>query len=207
VAPTRSMTMASLRFALDHLVNKFEMYWLNGLLKKKSSFSLLKIAKLALESFSYNFYRTCTYDDIGICVLQWHGVIFWRVATNYGRVDGILQVCTKRICLSLCLAIVINIILSETMIYFTIKQVHSFKKVHMILFCVIEVSVFISTVTRTQCKTNTIPILMHHMRISTDQVSSVVLRQKKLKSKNCKNCKRAEKTKYCPWNWAKSVEG
>jgi hypothetical protein len=25
--------------------------------------------------------------------------------------------------------------------------------------------------------------------------------------KNCKTCKKAEKTKYCPWNWAKSVEG
>jgi hypothetical protein len=31
-----------------------------------------------------------------------------------------------------------------------------------------------------KCKTNTIPILMHQMRISTNQVSSVVLRPKKL---------------------------
>jgi hypothetical protein len=33
-----------------------------------------------------------------------------------------------------------------------------------------------------QCKTNTIQIFMHQMRISTNQVSSVVLRPKKLKS-------------------------
>jgi hypothetical protein len=33
-----------------------------------------------------------------------------------------------------------------------------------------------------ECKINTIPILMHQMRISTNQVSSVVLRPKKLKS-------------------------
>jgi hypothetical protein len=32
-----------------------------------------------------------------------------------------------------------------------------------------------------ECKTNTIPILMHQMRISTNQVSSVVLRPKTLK--------------------------
>jgi hypothetical protein len=31
-----------------------------------------------------------------------------------------------------------------------------------------------------QCKTNTIPILMHQMRISTTKVSSVILRPKKL---------------------------
>ena len=31
-----------------------------------------------------------------------------------------------------------------------------------------------------KCKTNTLPILMHQMRISTNQVSSVVLRPKKL---------------------------
>jgi hypothetical protein len=33
-----------------------------------------------------------------------------------------------------------------------------------------------------KCKTNTIPILMHQMRISTNQVSSVMLKSKKLKS-------------------------
>jgi hypothetical protein len=51
-----------------------------------------------------------------------------------------------------------------------------------------------------QCKTNTIPILMHQMRISTNKVSSVVLRPKKLeirKKKFGQNCKRAEKTKQC----------
>jgi hypothetical protein len=31
-----------------------------------------------------------------------------------------------------------------------------------------------------ECKTNTLPILMHQMRISTFQVSSVMLRSKKL---------------------------
>jgi hypothetical protein len=33
-----------------------------------------------------------------------------------------------------------------------------------------------------KCKTNTIPILMHHMRISTNEVSSVVLSPKSWKS-------------------------
>jgi hypothetical protein len=33
-----------------------------------------------------------------------------------------------------------------------------------------------------ECKTNTLPILMHQMRISTTQVSSVMLRSKKLES-------------------------
>jgi hypothetical protein len=48
-------------------------------------------------------------------------------------------------------------------------------------------------------KTNTIPIFMHRMRISTTEVSSVVLRPKKLEIRktNCENCIRAEKTKYC----------
>ena len=32
------------------------------------------------------------------------------------------------------------------------------------------------------CKTNTIPILMHHMHISTNEVSSVVLSPKSWKS-------------------------
>jgi hypothetical protein len=48
-----------------------------------------------------------------------------------------------------------------------------------------------------KCKTNTIPILMHQMRIS-NEVSSVVLGPKKLEirgKKDCENCKRAgEKT-------------
>jgi hypothetical protein len=36
--------------------------------------------------------------------------------------------------------------------------------------------------TKMKCKTNTIPILMHQMRISTNQVSSVVLTPKKLEN-------------------------
>jgi hypothetical protein len=32
-----------------------------------------------------------------------------------------------------------------------------------------------------ECKTNTLPILMHQMRISTTKVTSVMLRSKKLK--------------------------
>jgi hypothetical protein len=35
-----------------------------------------------------------------------------------------------------------------------------------------------------KCKTNTIPILMRQMRILTNQVSSVVLRPKKLEIRN-----------------------
>jgi hypothetical protein len=35
-----------------------------------------------------------------------------------------------------------------------------------------------------KCKTNTLSILMHQMRISTNQVSSVVLRPKKLEIGN-----------------------
>jgi hypothetical protein len=34
------------------------------------------------------------------------------------------------------------------------------------------------------CKTNTLPILMHQMRISTNKVSSVMLRPKKLEIRN-----------------------
>jgi hypothetical protein len=47
-----------------------------------------------------------------------------------------------------------------------------------------------------KCKTNTIPILMHQMRISTNQVSSVVFWPKKLgiRNNNCENCTRAEKS-------------
>jgi hypothetical protein len=48
-----------------------------------------------------------------------------------------------------------------------------------------------------KCKTNTIPILMHQMRISTTTVSSVVLRPKKLEiRKTLWNCIWAERTKY-----------
>jgi hypothetical protein len=45
------------------------------------------------------------------------------------------------------------------------------------------------------CKTNGIPMLMHQMSISTNKVSSVMLRPKKrCKSKNkCANVKRAGK--------------
>ena len=35
-----------------------------------------------------------------------------------------------------------------------------------------------------QCKTNTLTILMHQMRISTTKVSSVMLRSKKLESED-----------------------
>jgi DNA-binding transcriptional regulator GbsR (MarR family) len=46
-------------------------------------------------------------------------------------------------------------------------------------------------------KTNTIPILMHQMHISTNQVSSVVLRPKKLEiRKIVKTVKEPRKTKY-----------
>jgi hypothetical protein len=37
-----------------------------------------------------------------------------------------------------------------------------------------------------KCKTNTLPILIHQMRISTNQVSSVMLRSKKLKCETVK---------------------
>ena len=42
-----------------------------------------------------------------------------------------------------------------------------------------------------KCKVNTIPIFMHQMRISTNEVSSVVLGPKKLEveNKNCEKCK------------------
>jgi hypothetical protein len=48
-----------------------------------------------------------------------------------------------------------------------------------------------------KCKTITILILMHQMRIPTNfKVSSVIFRPKKLEIRiNCENCKRAEKTK------------
>ena len=48
-----------------------------------------------------------------------------------------------------------------------------------------------------KCKTNMIPILMHQMRILTNQVSSVVLRPKVGNPKNCNKCEGAEKTIYC----------
>jgi hypothetical protein len=41
------------------------------------------------------------------------------------------------------------------------------------------------------CKTNTLPILMHQMRISTNQVSSVMLRSKNLEIQKMWNCERA----------------
>jgi hypothetical protein len=46
-----------------------------------------------------------------------------------------------------------------------------------------------------RCKTNTRPILMHQMRISTTSVSSVVLRPKKLeiRKRNREKCIRGEK--------------
>jgi hypothetical protein len=57
------------------------------------------------------------------------------------------------------------------------------------------------------CKTNTIPILLHPMRISTNQVSSVVLRPKKLEiRKIVKTVKEPKTPNTVPWNWAKSVE-
>jgi hypothetical protein len=45
----------------------------------------------------------------------------------------------------------------------------------------------------TKCKTNTIPTLIHQMHIWTNQVSSVVLRPKRLEiqNKNCENCIKA----------------
>jgi hypothetical protein len=47
-----------------------------------------------------------------------------------------------------------------------------------------------------KCKTKTILILMHQICISTNQVSSVVIRSKKLENreKKCDNCERADKT-------------
>jgi hypothetical protein len=48
-----------------------------------------------------------------------------------------------------------------------------------------------------EMKANTLPIWMHQMRISTTQVSSVMLRSKKLEIRTkCENCKsRRMKTK------------
>jgi hypothetical protein len=60
-----------------------------------------------------------------------------------------------------------------------------------------------------ECKTNTLPNLMHRMRISTTQVSIVMLRSKKLKiqKQNVKNERDVGwKSKRVPWNWAKSVK-
>jgi hypothetical protein len=49
---------------------------------------------------------------------------------------------------------------------------------------------------------------MHQMRISTNQVSLVVLRQKKLEIlKIVKNVKGRKNPNTVPWNWAKYVEG
>jgi hypothetical protein len=50
---------------------------------------------------------------------------------------------------------------------------------------------------------------MHQMRISTNQVSSVVLRPKSWKSekKNWENCKGTEKTKYCAMKLSQIREG
>jgi hypothetical protein len=59
------------------------------------------------------------------------------------------------------------------------------------------------------CKTNTLPSLMHRMHISTTQVSTVMLRSKKLKiqKQNVKNERDVGwKPKRVPWNWAKSVK-
>jgi hypothetical protein len=50
-------------------------------------------------------------------------------------------------------------------------------------------------------KTNMIPILMHQMRISTNQVSSVVLRPRKLEiRKIVKTIKEPKKSNTVPWN-------
>ena len=60
---------------------------------------------------------------------------------------------------------------------------------------------------------------MHQMRISTNEVSSVVLRpkeleiqkknkkQKKQKKNIVKSVKEPKKLNTGPWNWTKSVEG
>jgi hypothetical protein len=52
-----------------------------------------------------------------------------------------------------------------------------------------------------QCKTNTISILMHKMRISTTPVSPMVLRPKKLgirkKCEYCKTAKEIKQSEYC----------
>jgi hypothetical protein len=52
-----------------------------------------------------------------------------------------------------------------------------------------------------KCETNTIPILMHQIHISTNWVSSVKLKPKKLEIRiHCENCKRAwgkNKTTEC----------
>jgi hypothetical protein len=50
-----------------------------------------------------------------------------------------------------------------------------------VLNLTLQSSTFLFYVVRyVSCKTNTLPILMHQMRISTTQVSSVMLRSKKL---------------------------
>jgi hypothetical protein len=61
-----------------------------------------------------------------------------------------------------------------------------------------------------KCKTNTLAILMHQILILTTQVSSVMLRWKKLEiwKKNVKTERAvAWKSYRVPWKWAKSVEG
>jgi hypothetical protein len=70
-----------------------------------------------------------------------------------------------------------------------------------------------------KCKCNTLTIFMHQMCISTPQISSAVLRSKKLEIQNKtkkkqqkkkqqrENCKNCLMTTRVPWNWAKSVEG
>jgi hypothetical protein len=52
-----------------------------------------------------------------------------------------------------------------------------------------------------KCKTNIIPILMHQMHISTDQVSAVELGPKKLEiRKILKTVKEPSKPNTVPWN-------
>jgi hypothetical protein len=52
-----------------------------------------------------------------------------------------------------------------------------------------------------KCKTNTIPILMHQMRMSTNQVSSVVLRPKKVEIRKIVNAaKEPKKPNTVLWN-------
>jgi hypothetical protein len=50
---------------------------------------------------------------------------------------------------------------------------------------------------------------MHQMRISTNQVSLVMLRSKKLEIQKMWNCDGSsdENQNRVPWDWAKSVEG
>jgi hypothetical protein len=63
------------------------------------------------------------------------------------------------------------------LLHFNIEINSLFKKKHRIILCF-----------SWRCKTNTLPILMHQMRISTTQVSSVMLRSQKLeiRKKNVK---------------------